>query len=303
MNISDQIIDQFLNMLWLRPENVIFDITKYSLSKSILDNCSDILEIGTGNGFFSFMLMGGEFKPEFDWYYNIDSDGFWNNKDVYDTKPKFEVSNFIKNPSVNKIKLAVDHKENLLIQAKSLGFINEHRVVDANKNFHFDGIKTVFSNIFYWLDDPIEVIKKLDNSLDKGSKVILLFPNDDFLKYCSSYKRDNNLQVLLNRGRANDLMWSMNISDFEKKITKVTNFKINKFEKYLSKLTLQTWDVGFRPFNPHLVKMANSLNASKRFEVKQEWNETAKKFIIELMGNEIDKGHKEGGFNFVVLEK
>ena len=49
--------------------------------------------------------------------------------------------------------------------------------------------------------------------------------------------------------------------------------------------------------------MANSLSPELRFEVKQEWVCTMMVILNELLENELEKGPKEGGYNFVVLEK
>ncbi|CUU87374.1 hypothetical protein [Campylobacter hyointestinalis] len=56
-------IDDFLNMTWLRPENVVWDCIASSLIGSeLLKDDSKILDIGIGNGYFSFMTLGGGSK-------------------------------------------------------------------------------------------------------------------------------------------------------------------------------------------------------------------------------------------------
>jgi hypothetical protein len=47
------------NMYWLRPECVLWDaIADHHIGK-LLAGKDEILEIGIGNGFFSFLMLGG----------------------------------------------------------------------------------------------------------------------------------------------------------------------------------------------------------------------------------------------------
>ncbi len=303
MDDIEKKVKLFLNMLWLRPENVVFDVIKAELIGKELLKSDNILEVGIGNGYFTFMAMGGEFKEEYDWYYNVGLDGFWNNKDIYDSIKVQHIKDFVKNPAEKRLKLAVDLKANLVEQAIQLGFIDKTIVMDANKEIEFENIDTVYSNMLYFLDNPFRVLKDLEKCLAKNSKIILAFPNSNFYENCKSYKRESKLMTLINRGRADYVLWSMDLRNFNNKLLKYTGFEIEKDRRYLSKLTLQTWDIGFRPFSPHLIKMANSLTREERFEIKQEWCETSKMFVDELMENELEKGNKEGGFNFVVLRQ
>ena len=80
-------------------------------------------------------------------------------------------------------------------------------------------------------------------------------------------------------------------------------YHVVDYKRYLSKLTLQIDDIGLRPISPQLIKMANSLEPDLRFEIKQEWVETMMIILTELLDNEIQNVPKEGGYNFVVMEK
>jgi len=299
-------IDDFLNMTWLRPENVVWDARASSLiGDELVHTNQNILDIGIGNGYFSFMTLGGKFKKEYDWYYNVNTEGFLDNEDIYNTLKIKNIKDFIEKPAIKQVSLAIDHKDSLLEQVKQLNFVDRTLVHDANKNIDFSdmNIDIVYSNILYWLDKPIEVLKNIDNQLKKGSKVILVFPNENFYKFARSYNKESKIWTLLNRGRADSIMWRMNIGDFEKKLQQETSFKIEKFQIYLSEFNIKCWDIGFRPFSSPLIKMANSLNPSFRLEIKDEWVETAKPFVNHIMEDELLNGDKNGVFNFVVLRK
>lgn len=297
-----EMLSGFLYMNWLRPEVVIWDTVASQLIGSELIKSSNIMEIGIGNGCFTFMACGGRFKKEYDWYYNVDTAGFWKNRDIYDAFTCCDIAEYIASPSPIRIKLALDHKENLLKQAAQLGFIDNLHVVDANDDFDFSGIDTVYSNILYWLKDPLQVLRNLDKRLSSGAKAIIVFPNSDFYKNCSSYSRSTELLKLLNRGRGDTLMWTMNMDQFSKVISK-TGFVINHYVKFLAPSTLKIWDIGLRPLSPHLIKMANGLSPELRSEIKMEWCETCMRFLDEMAELELSEGPDRGGYNFVVLSK
>ena len=49
--------------------------------------------------------------------------------------------------------------------------------------------------------------------------------------------------------------------------------------------------------------MANNLSPETRLEIKEEWCETCKIALVELLDHELKYGSIEGGFEFVVLSK
>ena len=65
-----------LNVAWLRPESALWDaIASTIISKMKLP--PPTLDLGCGNGIFSFITAGGDFSIEYDWYKNVDTEGFW----------------------------------------------------------------------------------------------------------------------------------------------------------------------------------------------------------------------------------
>lgn len=298
-------IKDFLYMTWLRPENAVWDSVASSIigDELLREKNKNILDIGIGNGYFSFMTLGGKFKKEYDWYFNVNTEGFLDNNDIYNSSKIDNIKEFIEKPTLKNITLAIDHKENLLNQVKQLNFVDKTLLHDANKKITFNNIDIVYSNILYWLNDPVEILKNIDKELKKGAKVVLVFPNQNFYKYARSYKKESKIWKLLNRGRADSIMWALNIGEFEKVIKQKTSFKIEKFQTYLSEFNLKTWDIGFRPFSSPLIKMANSLESSLRNEIKEEWIDTALPYVNHVMEDELKNGPMNGGFNFIVLQK
>lgn len=304
MNMLDEYrLAEHLSMYWLRPESALWDAIAANEIRSALVGRKNILEVGIGNGFFSFLLFGGRFSDRFDWFYSVETTGFRKNEDIFDHDAKIDLGEYIDKAPSQRLKYAIDHKQSLLNQATRLAFVDHPIRHDANNPLPpLDGVETIYSNILYWLNDSMVVLRQWQDILPVGGRVVIVFPNSRFYRMCRSYSDSSRLWCLLNRGRASSMMWHMDLSEFEEKISGDTDFKIVNGKTYLSDLTLKIWDIGLRPISPALIRMANAVDSLTRFEIKQEWCELMMPYMQEMLQKDMEsKG--EGGFNLVVLEK
>ena len=306
---NNSILDEFdvrahLDAYWLRPESALWDCIAAKNLGAALKDRSDIAEVGIGNGFFSFLLFGGRFSPEFDWFYSVDTKCFWNNEDIFDHDSEISLDRFVtKSPDI-RLSLGLDHKRTLLNQAARLGFVDELLQHDCNQPLPAGKFfQTAYSNMLYWLNDPIDAMYNIGRVLEPGGELVTVFPNSDFYKHCLSYVRKDALWTLLNRGRASHIMWHMDIPEFERKINESGVFELKSATKYLAPSTLRVWDIGLRPISVPLIKMARALAPETRLEIKAEWCDNFEKFAIPLLLDEIESGATAGGYNLVVLKK
>lgn len=302
-NLEEYFLRDHLNMYWLRPESALWDAIAGRLIGDELLHSDSILELGIGNGFFSFLMLGGKFKPEFDWFYSVNPEGFWKNEDVFDHDAGIDYSKFIDKYPTKRLHIGLDHKPNLLAQVKRLGFVDELVVHDGNQPIALTGFDAIYSNIIYWLKNPLAVVRHFCDLLPSNGRCILVFPNSSFFEHCTSYTNNAPLWKLVNRGRAAHIMWHMDMDEFRSFVEKETDFRVANSCRYLSPLTLKIWDVGVRPLSMVLTKMANKLTPEDRLEIKNEWCETAMLFLNPLLEQELESGADNGGYNFVVLEK
>jgi len=301
------VLDQYrllehLLMYWLRPESALWDAIAAKEISEALRNRGNILEVGIGNGFFSYLLFGGSFSDEFDWFYSADTSEFRENGDIFDYDAGVDIGKFICERPSQRLKYAVDHKQTLLNQATKLGFVEKLIRHDANVPLYLDGVETIYSNILYWLNDPMGVLNYWQDMLPVGGRVIISFPNNRFYQACRSYTDKSRMWRLLNRGRASSVMWYMDLAEFEKKVNQETRFRIVNARTYLSNLTLKVWDIGLRPISPALIKMANAVDPSSRLEIKREWCELMLPYMQDLLQKDIES-KEDGGYNLTVLEK
>lgn len=304
--MKENLVEQFnvrahLEAYWLRPESAFWDAIAAKHLAGHLVGKQDILEIGIGNGYFSFLLLGGRFTPEFDWFHNVATEGFWENADIYDYDSGVSMAQYIANKPDSRIRVALDHKQSLLNQASRLGLVDTLIQHDCNQPLPDGRFTTAYSNMLYWLNDPLRTIDDIARVLRPGGELIAAFPNSDFYRTCRSYTSNEGVWQLINRGRANHIMWHMDLPDFEREIAQRGLFEVASTQRYLCPTTLKIWDIGLRPLSIPLIRMANALAPDKRLEIKQEWCDTLLRFADPLLSDEVECGGKEGGFNLVKL--
>jgi SAM-dependent methyltransferase len=305
-------LEQLLNVFWLRPETALWreiDIR----TMSAFEMRSPSLDLGCGDGTFSFIRAGGEFDRSFDAFRSVSQlDQFFKNVDVYDSFDE-NLSSAVAKPAKYQIDVGFDHKTNLLKKAGQLGLYRALKQGDANQALPFPDatFNSVFSNIVYWLDSPQFVISEIARVLKPGGTACLMLPNITFPQF-SFYNQlyvkggDARWQFLemLDRGRFADNIRQAKSQDEWQSIFEKAGLRVERHHSHLSKLVIQTWDIGLRPLFPVLLEMSNELSAEKHDSIKLKWIQTMKAFLEPLI--EIDKfspGEEQAAFHCFELRK
>lgn len=298
-------LDAHLNVSWLRPESALCDAIASDLIAAH-PLASPALDLGSGNGIFSFITAGGRFADEYDWYRNVDVSGFWDNQDIYDRFVAPIKPEWITRRPLRGYDVALDAKRSLLRQAQGLDWYGRIVQADANRPLPFaqESFQTIFSNILCWLQSPEAALQEIRRLLKPTGRVYLCLQDPVFKRYCPSYqwrKRGSELLRLLNRGRDESSAWALSMAEL-KRLCKRVGLRVATHTSYLSPLTLKAWDIGLRPLSPVFVKMLGKLNEDDRLEIKREWIETLRPFLLELLA--MDRASRaRGGFLFLTLER
>ena len=130
----DSLLRNFLNVYWLRPETALWRTIDVEAMKDF-QFASPSLDLGCGDGNFSFLRAGGTFVDSFDAFKQIGNlEHFFDNADVYDyyQEPENEKDGYTCQPPSYLIDVGLDHKANLLRKAKKLNFYRDLVEADAN---------------------------------------------------------------------------------------------------------------------------------------------------------------------------
>lgn len=291
-----KILEKFLNAYWLRPETAMcrtLDVESMKNFKFV----SPSLDLGCGDGTFSFLRAGGEYSDNFDVFLDVDNlDQYFENKDVYDSFKDIRVAGGgIAKPADYVIDIALDHKRNLLNKAAKLGLYGEFVEADANKSLPFENesFQTIFSNIIYWLDRPIDVFKEIYRILKKGGECCVMLPNTVYLEssfYYTLYQKNRRAEYkfleLIDRGRVQDNLKIVKSYEGWKEIIETAGLEIVECIPHWSKTLIQIWDIGLRPLFPMLKKMTMHLDEDVLLDIKKEWVELFMKLGEPIVEND-----------------
>ena len=303
---------RFMNVYWLRPETALWR----SLDCMALQDVkflNPIVDIGCGDGLFSFIRAGGDLSPEYDMFSQVkELDSFFDNVDIYDHFDSSAIAPVVRRKPAYQIDLGLDHKESLLKKALSLGCYSQVKVCDVNNILPVENAsyRTIFSNILYWLENYKLTLKEFHRILMDDGKVILLLPNNTLKEYFLYQKLYVNTGDpkwswlrLLDRGRSENIKLCQSYekwaSDFNE-----SGFKVVDHRQYLSKTIIEVWDIGLRPISPLLVEMVNSLSLTDRLRIKGKWIESLIPLVEPLSElNWATDNEFPPAFHMFVLEK
>ena len=261
-------LKELLNVYWLRPETALWRAIDIEIMKNF-EVKGKSLDLGCGDGILSFIRAGGEFDVTFDDYQSIGKlDKYFENEDIHDmfiegySPPIKQKPNYI-------FSTALDHKKNLLLKSKELGFYNDFVQHDANKTLPFkeNTFDSIFSNILYWLDDPQHSLMEVSRILKPGGRVALMLPNTtmpefSFYNQLHVKNKDKDYEFLkfLDRGRySSNIKIAKSYGEWKSLISK-SGLNIVEHKTHLSKTVMQIWDIGLRPLFPVLSKLVNAVD-------------------------------------------
>ena len=282
-------LDEHLNVQWLRPESALCDaIASHRISQAVA--ASPSLDLGCGNGLFSFITAGGKFSPSFDLYL----------PEKTGIRPEWILS---RPPGTD---WGLDLKIDSVTRARELGFYRQCAVADAQRPLPFpaESFQTIFSNMLYWLKSPSAAFSEVTRLLRAGGQALLSFPDPVFSKNCWSFQPKGAAKELLqrlNRDRSSSIRWTLSASECLA-LARKNRLKVKAHFTYYSPLTLRIWDIGLRPLAPVLTTLVQCLKESDRSRIKQEWIGTVRPLLTELLRLE-EQDRSGDGFHFFCLEK
>lgn len=263
---------RYLNIYFLKPFDAVNDtLTSYLIFEKIKIK-NNFLEIGSGDGMFSFIMCGGKFSIKFDRYLDIDL----KKDDIFDTHKKLIKFNYNFKKMIRP-SISVDAKLNHIKKIRQIGF--------SKKIYHTSYEKLPFKNnsINYIFFYTAHGMKSLDKSVSsaykilkkKGNLVILVF--DNYVKnhfICHNLKKKGIFPKVFQKfdnGRFKEISkYSKSIIDWEN-FFKKKGFSIVKRTEGLSGIAWKFYDVQTRPILKYLIIFFNFLPNNLRVLFKFIW--------------------------------
>lgn len=298
---------------WMRPENAVWRARDFQVMVDV-EFRGRSLDFGAGDGAISFLRAGGKLKKEYDAFSETtDTSKFFDRDDVYDQFSNLTDEIVEKNAEYN-IDVAFDLKKNLLAKANKMKLYDKIVVGDGNKTLPFEDeeFDTVFSNIVYWLNDPLKVFYELSRITRVGGQIVVYLPSENIANYSfySKYYLDSSkpkmmeFLKILDMGRLeNNVKISRSAAGWED-IFKKVGLTVTRRRNHISGAMVRLWDIGLRPFSPFMIQMANQLSPEQRADAKTRWVEETYDLFEGFLNIQPDLEAREPtAFFMYVLEK
>ena len=161
---------QYLSLYFLKP----FDAINDTLTSSILYNLNwdcNIVELGSGDGEFSYVMHGGKFPLWYDRYLDTDL----SKKDIFDTHTNGQINGLTKLSYPNII-LSIDAKESHIKKIQEIGFSkNAKQSLYENLPLSSESVEKIFYYTPHGIKDHDVAINESLRILKKKGKMWCLY--------------------------------------------------------------------------------------------------------------------------------
>lgn len=301
-----EISKELLNVYWVRTEAAMHrildanELNKIHFKKPLLD-------LGCGNGLFSFTYFGGKFDSSFDVYQWVNNTkGFLKGKDIYDQSSSFKPK-IIKKPKI-RIDYGIDWKQNLLNNAKMLDIYDNLVQHDLNYPLPFENeqFSTIFSNDMFWIEKIEQLLHECNRILKNDGKMILLLPDKKFKENLihNVYLKDKKQlwAKILDRGNYPNMKQCHTYLDW-KSIFGKAGFKIDYHKSYMSDEFMKFSQIAMKQFSGTIIKMLSRLKPFDRKKIKNEFLQEITPIVVSYLNNYEKNVKKNHQFHIFVLKK
>jgi SAM-dependent methyltransferase len=265
---------RYLNLYFLKPFDAVNDTLTASLV-SRLDWTGDFVELGSGDGEYSYIMHGGKFPLWFDRYLLTDL----NKEDIYDTHEKNILKSNKKLDSPN-ILLAIDAKESHVKKIREIDFVRNAVVAEYEKlPIDDETIHKIFYYTPHGLKDHNRAIEEAYRILKKNGNLLILLYDiafcNSFLCFNLSRKiRNNRLRkyfAKLDNGRYYEITNLARSKSEWELFFQEKGFKIIRSYTGLSTIAWKVYDIQTRPFLKPLIRFFNFFPHPIRTFIKLSW--------------------------------
>lgn len=288
----------YLNAYWLRPENAMW-MTLRSDALACSSRSGYDLDLGCGDGVFSFIHGGGRLEPAFDVFHSVELAGDTHGKrlDMFDHIDERYHPIVSRDPN-RAIRTGTDLKPTLLAKACRLNVYEELLQHDLNEPLPFpdESFETVHCNMAYWVCNVDGLLGEMRRITVSGGR-ILLHVKLDAIRDCTLAKHAADLGPkfldIIGRDRFDSWPTLADPSTWEHRFHRA-GLQIEQAIALATTTHAHLWDVGLRPIAPLLIRMANGLDPAERASIKSDWVELFHTLAEPLCDRDLDLGSRKG---------
>jgi SAM-dependent methyltransferase len=277
--VNTELLNSFLSMYWLRPENAVLSTVLADQLAGLSVN-GVLLDMSCGDGLFMHTVLGGRLSEDFDIFQSTGNLELVRSRavDIFDF-----VDDSYKVPVIIKPKRNIDYgfdiKPSMLYKAKSLEFYGALINGDVCKGVGIasSSIDTIYVNhtinTYVDLDCALSEIRRV--MAENGRVYVSVYDVaiSGFLE--NTYRKyPKTVAEIIDRGLLNSfcnhrLKYEEWVDVFEK-----ARFHVDNVYPLVDKEFVPYWCIGLRPIAPVLIKLINAMrerNEEILLEVKNEW--------------------------------
>lgn len=299
---------RYQNLYFLKPNDAIND----TLTASLLihfDWSGSVVEIGSGDGVFSYVMHGGRFPLSFDRYLQTD----FTRSDIYDTHEE-KVINTLVSLSHPNIILAIDAKETHIKKNQEIKFAKKCQVAAYEElPLLSNSIEKIFYYIPHGLKNHSDAISEANRILVLNGKMLILVYDENikssFLCYRLSKKLWKPFSKYFSRidgGRFEEISAISKTPEEWDEFFQLYGFKVEKNFSGLSNFAWAVYDIQTRPILKQLILFFNYFPPGLRTLLKFLWMIIFYPYLVifyALFSNEIIRINKNNCYHAYELTK
>lgn len=264
---------RYHSLYFLKPHDAVNDTLTSSLLRR-LDWSGPVVEIGAGDGVFSYVMHGGSFPLWFDRYLLTDL----SMSDIYDSHK----SNVLQ-PSVSldypNLKIAIDAKVSHVSKIKEIGFAKDYYVAAYEElPMKSSSVEKIFYYTPHGLKNHDAAIVEAARVLQTGGRMLILLYDikfkDSFLCHRLANFFGGRLSIYfskLDNGRFDEITRLAKSRDEWQDFFKLHGFEIECCRSGLSSIAWKAYDIQTRPLLKFLIRFFEILPRNVRSTIKLLW--------------------------------